>query len=54
MESENKAGDSGFPCLVPSQDLITESPQKKENLVDCTLSMSTYKLQGVFHKFSLA
>ena len=54
MEFENKAGDSGFPCLVPSQNLITESPYKKENLADCTPSVNTYKLQGVFQNFSLA
>ena len=53
MESENKAGDSGSPCWVHSQNLITES-RKKENLADCTLSVNTYKLQGVFQKLSLA
>ena len=53
MASENKTGDSGSPCWVPSQDLITEF-RKEGNLADCTPSVSLCELQGVFQNFSLA
>ena len=52
MKSENRPVGSVSPYWVPSQDLITESLQKK--LVKCTPSVITYKLHGVFQKFSRA
>ena len=53
MESERDTGDSGSPCWVPLQNLITEYPLKK-HVADCTPIVSAYELQGIIQKFSPA